>query len=186
MMKWPGSPETGSARSVYRCAAQEGRLGLPHARRASVLGPGLAHRPTLGPERSGAVVKFNPLLFQVGELRPREGKQSSPVTEKVSDRQGTQTHCTAWGLASLLLFHSCPPVLPSHSSLANLSQVPPGASPMPSALNSVPWNLRLPGARSVPLGSHARSCLLLLTRPVPATILGHLHSSRCLRCSPCQ
>lgn len=144
---------------------QEGHLGLLCTRRCSLLGRGGAagaHPPTLEPEESSVNVKFNPLLFQVEELRPERGSNSSWSQRKLVTDIGLTLTAPPGGLASLL-FHSCPPAFPFHSSPANLSPVPLG----PGHCHSE-QTLRA-------------ACFSLHTLSLPQTLL-LLYSSPCPRC----
>ena len=92
---------------------------------------GLEHPPTLEPEGPLAIITFNPHLFKMETLRPREGKQ---FVSGHTESSWTQTQFSDCIFASFL-FCSFPP---SQSPPANLSQGPLWASPVPWALNSLP------------------------------------------------
>lgn len=76
---------------------------------------GLGHLPTPEPEGLAPSSKFNPLLFQMEQLRPREVKQfAAGHTELVTDNGRKLTALPGF----LLLFSSISSLLPSlpHSS----------------------------------------------------------------------
>ena len=73
--------------------------------------------PTLEPEGPLAIIKFNPHLFKMETLRPREGKQ---FVSGHTESSWTQTQFSDCIFASFL-FCSFPP---SQSPPANLSQGP--------------------------------------------------------------
>lgn len=105
-----------SAACVCRSADRGLHLCLSHTRRSRLLGPGTSSSP--GARGSFTIIKFNPLLFQMEQLRPREVKQFvAGHTELVTDNGLKLTALPGF----LLLFSSIPSLLPFPPTLFQLT-----------------------------------------------------------------